>query len=189
MFGRKLGNELYVLQGVIGLSTVLLRLRRRPWPGTVFAPGVVTASIAPVMADAIPMLTVYIVEDSPIILRLLSRAVESAGAELVGHSNNARQAISELSALEPDLILLDIVLSAGTGLDVLQALQESGHARASVKIVFTNHATPEYRERSLRLGPKHFLDKSSEGWQALELIGKMAAEKRGGAARSANPDF
>jgi DNA-binding NarL/FixJ family response regulator len=141
------------------------------------------------MADALPVLTVYIVEDSPIILRLLSRAVESAGAELVGHSSDARQAIVDLSALEPDLILLDIVLTAGTGLDVLQALQESGHALASVKVVFTNHATPEHRERSLQLGAKHFLDKSSEGWQALELIGKMAAEKRGRAGRSRSPDF
>lgn len=141
------------------------------------------------MADALPVLTVYIVEDSPIILRLLSRAVESAGAELVGHSSDARQAIVDLSALEPDLILLDIVLTAGTGLDVLQALQESGHALASVKVIFTNHATPEHRERSLQLGAKHFLDKSSEGWQALELIGKMAAEKRGRAGRSRSPDF
>jgi hypothetical protein len=80
-------------------------------------------------------------------------------------------------------------LSAGTGLDVLEALQEGGHARASVKVVFTNHATPEHRERSLELGVAHFMDKSSEGWQALELIGKMAAQKRGRAGRSGDPDF
>jgi two-component system OmpR family response regulator len=135
------------------------------------------------------MLTVYIVEDSPIILRLLSRAVESAGAQILGHSDNARQAILDLAGLQPDLILLDIVLSAGSGFDVLQALQEDGHARASVKVVFTNHATREHRERSLELGATHFLDKSSEGWQALELIGKMAAEKRGPAGRPGNPDF
>ncbi len=135
------------------------------------------------------MLKVYIVEDSPIILRLLTRAVESAGAELVGHSNSARQAIDDLSTLEPDLIVLDMVLSAGSGLDVLGALQERGLARASAKVVFTNHATPEHRERSLALGATHFLDKSSEGWQALELIGKMASEKRVGDRRSRDPYF
>jgi chemotaxis response regulator CheB len=52
------------------------------------------------------ILTVYIVEDSPIILSLFSRAVESSGAELVGHSDNARQAIVDLSELEPDPICL-----------------------------------------------------------------------------------
>jgi DNA-binding NarL/FixJ family response regulator len=135
------------------------------------------------------MLKVYIVEDSSIILRLLTRAVESAGAELVGHSNSARQAIDDLSTLEPDLILLDIVLSAGSGFDVLEALQEHGRAPASAKVVFTNHATPEHRERSFALGATHFLDKSSEGWHALELISRMASDKRVGDRRSRDPDF
>jgi CheY-like chemotaxis protein len=144
---------------------------------------------AHLVTDAPSVLTVYIVEDSPIILRLLTRAVESAGAELVGHSNSAGQAIADLSTLEPDLILLDMVLSAGSGLDVLGALQERGCALASAKVVFTNHATPEHRARSFALGATHFLDKSSEGWQALELISRMAWEKRGGDGRSSDRDF
>lgn len=115
-----------------------------------------------VMSDAPGMLTVYIVEDSAIILRVLSAAVESAGAELAGHSDNASQAIADLSGLEPDLILLDMALRAGTGRDVLRALQQGGHARASVKVVLTNHSTPEHRKRSLRLGATYLLDKSSE---------------------------
>ena len=48
-------------------------------------------------------LRVYIVEDSAIILKLLNAAVESAGAELVGISDNAQQAIRDLPRLQPDL--------------------------------------------------------------------------------------
>ena len=67
-------------------------------------------------------LQVYVVEDSPIIRRLLASTIEAAGAELVGFSANALAAIADLGALEPDLILIDISLDSGSGFDVLRAL-------------------------------------------------------------------
>src|SRR6266567_5637024 len=127
--------------------------------------------------DVAQPLTVYIVEDSPIILRLLSGAVEAAGADLVGQSDSAENAIRELSQLTPDLILIDIALRSGSGFDVLKAVQ-AGHASMAAKVVFTNHATMEHRDRSFELGATHFFDKASEGRQALETIAKMAANKR-----------
>ena len=134
------------------------------------------------MSDVVPQpLTVYIVEDSPIILRLLSGAVDAAHADLIGQSDSADTANRELSQLAPDLILIDIALRSGTGLDVLAALQSRQLAPGAVKVVLTNHATAEHRERSFQLGAMHFLDKSSEGWQALKMIAKMAAAKRSGA--------
>ena len=129
-------------------------------------------------------LTVYIIEDSPIILRLLSGAAEAAGADVVGQSDNAENAIRELSQLTPDLILIDIALRSGTGFDVLEALQAGHHASAAAKVVFTNHATAEHRDRSFQLGATRFFDKASEGWQALEMIAKMAADKRGAGVAS-----
>ena len=57
------------------------------------------------MADTPGALHVYMIEDSPVFSRLLAAAVESAGAELVGHSDNAQQAIADLSRLDADLIL------------------------------------------------------------------------------------
>ena len=128
---------------------------------------------------AIPKaLRVYIVEDSAIILKLLNAAVESAGAELVGISDNAQQAIRDLPRLQPDLLLLDIALRSGTGFDVLKALQAAGNAAPATKIVLTNYATTAYRDNSFRLGATHFFDKSSEGSRAMELISKMAANRQ-----------
>ena len=132
-------------------------------------------------------LKVYIVEDSAIILRLLSGAVEAAGADLVGQSDNAESAILELSQLTPDLVLIDIALRSGSGFDVLEALQARHYASVAVKVVFTNHATAEHRERSFQLGATHFFDKSSDGRLALEMIAKMAANKRGAAVASRFP--
>src|SRR6478752_7932095 len=140
------------------------------------------------MNRAAKPLQVYVVEDSDIIRRLLTSAIESAGGELVGAADNAQQATRQLQQLEPHLILIDLVLASGSGFEVLDALQTGGVARGAVGVVFTNHATTEERERSFLLGASYFFDKSTQGRQALALINKMAADRQGRTPVPADPE-
>ena len=132
-------------------------------------------------------LQVYVVEDSDIVLRLLTSAIESAGGELMGAADNAQQAILELQNLRPNLVMIDLVLAGGSGFEVLDAIQTRGAGRGAIGVVFTNHVTTEHRERSFLLGASYFFDKSTQGRQALELINKMAAERRGRMSTRADP--
>jgi CheY-like chemotaxis protein len=133
------------------------------------------------MSEISKLLQVYIVEDSPIIRRLLTSTIEAAGAELVGSSGGAQSAIAELSMLRPDLIVVDISLNSGNGFDVLRALQERKLVPAAIKVVLTNFASAENEDLSLRLGANRFFDKSNETSQVLALINVLAAERlRGG---------
>ena len=128
-------------------------------------------------------LQVYLVEDSPIIQRLVTSAIVAAGAELSGCSADAQTAIADLFTLQPDLILIDILLASGSGFDVLKTLQEHSLVPGAIKVVLTNHANAEYKNLSLRLGADRFFDKFSETSQALALIDTLAAERRSGSAR------
>jgi DNA-binding NarL/FixJ family response regulator len=128
-------------------------------------------------------LQVYIVEDSPIVQRLLGSAIAAAGAQLDGCSDDAQAAIADLSALQPDLILIDISLASGSGFDVLKALHDHSLVPDAIKVVLTNHADDEYRNLSLQLGADRFFDKSSETSQALALISTLATERRVAAFR------
>ena len=128
-------------------------------------------------------LQVYVVEDSPIVQRLLGSAIAAAGAELDGCSDDAQTAIADVSALQPDLILIDISLASSSGFDVLKALHDRSLVPEAVKVVLTNHADDEYRNLSLRLGADRFFDKSSETSQALALISTLATERRVAAFR------
>jgi len=82
--------------------------------------------------------------------------------------------------LEPDLILLDIRLKAGTGFDVLRALQERHLLPTTMKAVLTNHANAENQQLSFRLGADRFFDKSSETSHVLPLIGALVADRQRG---------
>lgn len=124
-------------------------------------------------------LRVYIIEDSPIIQRLLGSAVEEAGGEVSGCSDDVEQAIADVFALQPDLIVIDIALPAGTGFDVLRSLHEHELAPVATKVVLTNHANEECEAFARRLGADRFFDKSLESAEALAFIAAKAAEKRG----------
>jgi CheY-like chemotaxis protein len=128
---------------------------------------------------------IYVVEDSPILRRLIESSIETSGAELVGFAGSAQRAVADLSMLQPDLILIDISLESGNGFDVLRALQDRKLLSSSIKVVLTNHANDEYRNRSFRLGANHFFDKS-ETSQVLALIDALAKSRlpNGFSARS-----
>lgn len=126
---------------------------------------------------------VYIVEDSQILQRLLVSSITAAGAEVTGCSGNADEAIADLFALHPDLVVIDISLRSGSGFDVLKALQDHNLAPDAIKLVLTNHATAEYREICTLLGADRFYDKSMETAQALAFISTVAAD--GGRTASA----
>jgi DNA-binding NarL/FixJ family response regulator len=128
------------------------------------------------MSEFSKPLQVYVVEDSPVMLRMLASTIEAAGAELVGHSKSAQRAINEIFVLEPDLILIDISLSRGNGFDVLRLLRYRGVAQSARKVVLTNHEEAEYRALSFRLGADQFYEKSFDMLKVLDLIRAMAVD-------------
>lgn len=123
-------------------------------------------------------LKIYIVEDSTILRRLLTSSIESAGAELIGTSRDAQSALADLAVVQPDLILIDLMLDSGSGFDVLREMKARSLVPMAIKVVLTNHASADYERLSFQLGADRFFDKSSGTWEVLGLIHTLAAEKR-----------
>ena len=68
---------------------------------------------------AIPKVTkVLIVEDEPAQMQLTRRALESHGTFHLTVAQNAQEAFQQLTQEVPDLILMDLGLPDGDGLDV-----------------------------------------------------------------------
>jgi DNA-binding NarL/FixJ family response regulator len=132
-------------------------------------------------------LQIYLVEDSPLIQKILVSAITEAGAELSGCAADAETAISDVFVLQPDVILIDIRLAKGTGFDVLRALKDHNLAPGASKVVLTNYAYAEYQALATRLGADRFFDKSLEMSQAVELIHSLVEERRSHAKHEAVP--
>lgn len=96
-------------------------------------------------------------------------------AEVVGEAHDGQQAIDSAQKLQPDLVLLDIVMPNLNGLDVAKALMGSAHPP---RIVFLSmHDNDSYRAAAKDLGVYGYVGKSDFVNQLLPMISTMAEEK------------
>ena len=115
---------------------------------------------------------IYIVEDSRLLagaLRLHIR--ENRNLELVGQAATEKQAIEEIRAMRPDLVLLDINLEQGDGFEVLANV--SHDEPAPVVAMMTFEPPPALRSRAGKSGAHLFFDKASEAGALLDLLNNL----------------
>ena len=67
----------------------------------------------------------FIVENSNYLRERLTRLVsQRKDIHVVGHAGTARAAVDGIRHLQPDVVLLDIRLDEGTGLDVIKQVKK-----------------------------------------------------------------
>ena len=105
----------------------------------------------------------YIVEDNSTIREnLIGTLEELAAVRSLGWSETQRDAQAWLAAhrADWDLLIVDLFLKQGSGLGVLEGLQQRG--RGQRVVVLSNYATPDMRKRCAELGADAVFDKSNE---------------------------
>ena len=92
--------------------------------------------------------------------------------KIVGEYADAQSAIDGIASANPDVVLLDIKLGAGSGMQVLNFITQ--HAPRVKVIVLSNYAEPQYRSRYLAAGALEVLDKSNEFDRVPALLRALA---------------
>ena len=122
--------------------------------------------------------SVYLVEDSPIILRLLVELIEAAdAATIIGHADTAPAAIADIAALHPDAVTVDITLKGGNGFDVLEAIAVNSEDHPPVRIVLTNYTFASYRDAANDLGADYFFDKAKQIPEVITVLDSLNADR------------
>ena len=120
-------------------------------------------------------LDIFLVDDSaPVRERLEALLGALDGVRVVGHAEDAEEAIRAILALLPHIVVLDLKLAQGNGFDVLRALR--AQAPEVDVYLLSNFATPAYRASAAQLGARGFFDKTQEFQRLLDLL---AARARG----------
>lgn len=116
---------------------------------------------------------VYLVEDSAMVReRLCAKILEIDSIIQVSEATSAVAAISGIVGRRPEIVVLDIKLEGGSGLDVLRGVRAA--LPDMIVIVFTNHVDILYRRRLLKMGADHFFDKTKDFNMVIEVITRMA---------------
>ena len=115
------------------------------------------------------VLKTLIVEDNRLsrdaLRGLFSRHFSSMIVEV---ASDRREAIQKVDSFQPDLILMDIRLPDGSGLELTEKIKL---AHSNVKIlILTGHHYPEYKDMAARCGADGFLVKGGSSKEILTMV-------------------
>ena len=116
--------------------------------------------MTPVEESATPLkrTRVFIVDDHPIVRQGLAQMLkQEADLTVCGEAEDAQHALQAIAELHPDLVLVDLSLKGGSGLNLIRALK----ARQSTLpvLVVSMHDESIYVERVLRAGARGYIMK------------------------------
>ena len=116
--------------------------------------------------------TVFLVDDSALIRERVAELLRQHAMTVVGEAQTPQEAIAGIARTQPDVVVLDVQLEGGSGLDVLRSLRRELPAIAFV--VFSNNASPAYRKRYLHEGAVRFLDKTQQFTELAQAVATAA---------------
>jgi DNA-binding NarL/FixJ family response regulator len=111
---------------------------------------------------------VFLADDSVQIRQRVNALLANAEMDIVGEGATPDTCIQGILSSQPDVVVLDVQLEGGTGLQVLKAVKSQDPEVAFV--VFSNNSAPAYRKRYLGEGAVRFLDKSSDFDQLAQAV-------------------
>jgi DNA-binding NarL/FixJ family response regulator len=137
-----------------------------------FRGGAFSAMMGFAMQNPARRLKTLIVEDSPLMQGILAEAVRIVpGLELAAVVDSAVDAVAGYSGHRPEVVILDLVLRSGSGLDVLREIKRV--APECRVVVFTGYDAEQYRTHCLAAGADYFLSKIRQHQELIQLLGKL----------------
>jgi DNA-binding NarL/FixJ family response regulator len=110
---------------------------------------------------------------------ILTWSLQTApGLELAAVADTVTDALAEFERHQPDVVILDLALREGTGLDVLRQLKL--RAPACQVLIFTTHDSEPYRARCLTEGADHFFSKNKQHRELVQLLQQLGSHAGSG---------
>ena len=119
-------------------------------------------------------LRVFLADDSSAIRERVAGLLAARDMVVVGQAGTPGGSIDGILTARPDVVVLDVQLEGGSGLEVLRSVRTSAPEISFV--VFSNNAGPAYRKRYLSEGAVGFLDKSTECDQLAHAVAQASRQ-------------
>ena len=107
------------------------------------------------------MKTILVVDDSPSLRKDLQKLLHPIKSlKIIGEAIDFAGAVRQCSDLKPDIMILDIGLKNGTGIEVLAKTKK--FSPAPIIIMFSNYSNGAFQKAAKRLGADYFFDKTND---------------------------
>jgi len=118
---------------------------------------------------------VLIADDSELMRKRLNTIITCIeGIDVIREAKDCGETIKIIRELNPDVVILDIRMPGGSGIDILHQIKKK--KTGPTVIIFTNYPYPEYRKKCMELGADFFFDKSTEFNKISEVLKQLIEE-------------
>lgn len=115
------------------------------------------------------MTRVFLVDDHEIVRRGLSDLIDGVeGLEVVGEAGTVRQALARIEAARPDVVVLDVRLPDGSGIDLCRQIRSSMPEAAC--LILTAYDDDTATSAAVLAGASGYLLKNIAGMRLLDDI-------------------
>ncbi len=124
---------------------------------------------------------ILLVEDSPTQAAVSKHDLESIGPDVeVQVVYNATEALNTIKARGTsfDLIVLDLTLPDGSGLDICRAVKSNSLTKSVPVVIFSMEALSTHRQAAYSAGAEHYISKGSTGDTTLRLVASTLLRKK-----------
>jgi two-component system, chemotaxis family, chemotaxis protein CheY len=118
--------------------------------------------------------TVMIVDDASFMRAVLKKIVLQAGHDVIVEATNGDEAITQFQQMQPDLVLMDIVMPPGPkAKDGIEALKQIVSANPSAKVVMCSSMGQQTLiAEAIKSGAKDFVIKPFQPQKVFEILTK-----------------
>lgn len=105
---------------------------------------------------------ILLVDDHPLVRDGLRARLEAAPRlRVVGEAGSGQEAIAQAGACRPDLVLMDVNMKGGSGIDATARLLE--HYPGIAVLILSMHDKPEYVAQAMAAGARGYVLKDAPG--------------------------
>lgn len=122
------------------------------------------------------MIRVLLADDHPMIAAALDVLLRGSDYELVGRARSGADALAQVQRLKPQMLLLDVNMPDGSGLDVLRQLRSV--RRSPIVVLLTAGMDDTQLLTADRLGPEGMVLKTSDPGLLLECMDQVRKGER-----------
>jgi DNA-binding NarL/FixJ family response regulator len=135
------------------------------------------------MSGSFPSLKLLVVDDSLLLREKLCFSLGCIeGIVIAGKAASVSSGIEAFRAIQPDVVILDLQIPGGTGIDVLEVImRERPETRVAV---YTNHPLPQLRAKCEAIGAEWFFDKTQDSKKLRRMLQELASARRDKAGRT-----
>jgi len=117
------------------------------------------------------MARILIVDDSTVQRTILRKFLEKENNEIVGEAKNGQDALDLYKELNPDIVLLDIVMPDANGISILDQIMN--YDKKANVVMCSAAALKNVIIESIQLGAKGFLVKPITAETLLKTVNKV----------------